>query len=275
MGLVINNNLSSLSIVHSLSRSMSEQKTSFQRIASGERITSAAEDPAGLSIAERLRKQIRSLKQAERNTMDAASFAQVAEGAMTELSNGLIRLRELGIQAASDTVGENERASLQLEAESIIQGFNHIAESTTFNGIHLLNGSVDNLTFQVGTENSENDRLQFDTRLADVRSRTLGVDGINLNSLSGAEDSLGVIDEAFGKVLSTRATLGAIQNRLLSENRTIQNITEQYTQARSNIMDTDLAQETYELVKSNILQQAGIAVLAQANQAPAQALKLL
>jgi flagellin len=275
MGLVIGTNMGALTTSRLLNRTTEDQAKSYQRIASGQRIVNAGDDAAGLSMSERLRSQIRSLGQAERNTNQGIAFSQVAEGALTEISNGMIRLRELGIQSSSDTVGDNERAAIQQETQGVIQEINRIANSTSFNGVSLLNGSSGSLTFQVGMKNTENDRIEFNVKDADVRAGTLGIEGLDLSSIGGARDSLDTVDQAFNKLLSTRASLGAIQNRLQSTSRTTQDIIEGYSSARSNIADTDLAVESSNMVKSNILQQAGIAVLAQANTAPAQALKLI
>jgi flagellin len=275
MGLVINTNMAALSTGRLLARNTEDQGKSYQRIASGERIVSAGDDAAGLSISERLRSQIKSLGQAGRNTGQAIAFSQVAEGALTEISSGLIRMRELGIQSASDTVGENERAAMHQEAQGIVQEVNRIANSTSFNGVNLLNGSGSSLTFQVGIKNSEHDRIEYNVKDADVRAGNLGIEGVDLTSMGGARDSLETLDQALNKILSTRASLGSIQNRLQSTARTNQDLTEGLTNARSNIADTDIAAETSNMVRTNILQQAGIAVLAQANSTPAMALKLL
>jgi len=275
MGLVINTNMAAMTTSRLLTRSTEDQSKSYQRIASGERIVSAGDDAAGLSMSEHLRSQIRSLTQAGRNTSQAIAFSQVAEGALTEISNSMIRLRELGIQSASDTVGETERAAMHEESTGIIAEVNRIANSTSFNGVNLLNGTSSSLAFQVGIKNTENDHIDFNVKDSDVRAGTLGIEGIDLSNMGGARDSLETLDQAFNKLLRVRASLGALQNRLQSTSRTTQDIAEGYAAARSNIADTDLAMETSNMVRANILQQAGIAVLGQANSAPAQALKLL
>ncbi|MEO5968646.1 MAG: flagellin [Bdellovibrionia bacterium] len=275
MGLVINTNMAALTANRFLARTTEEQAKSYQRIASGERILSAGDDAAGLSLSEHLQSQIQSLTQAGRNASQAIAFAKVAEGGLTEISTGLIRLRELGIQASSDTVGEVERAAMHQEAESVIQEINRIANSTTFNGVNLLNGSASSLSFQVGVKNTENDHIDFNVGEVDAQAGNLGIDGISLTDIGGARDSIETLDAAVDKLLTIRANLGSVQNRLQSTVRTNENITEGYAAARSNIADTDLALETSNLVKSNILQQAGIAVLSQANSSPSQALKLL
>ncbi len=275
MGLVINTNMAALNSGRILGRSTEEQAKSYQRIASGQRITSAADDAAGLAISERLRTQIRSQGQASRNTNQAIAFSQVAEGALNEISNNLIRVRELGIQAASDTVGDLERSAMNQESQGLIQEISRIANSTSFNGVTLLNGSGSTLSFQVGIKNTENDHIDFNIKDADVRSATLGIEGVDMTTLEGARESLDALDLASNKVLSTRASLGSIQNRLQSTFRTSEDLIEGLTGARSNITDTDISAETSNLMRANILQQAGIAILAQANSSPAQVLKLL
>jgi flagellin len=275
MGLVINTNMAALTANRYLARTSEEQAKSYQRIASGQRILTAGDDAAGLSLSEHLNSQIRSLSQAGRNASQAIAFSKVAEGGLTEISNGLIRLRELGIQSASDTVGEVERTAMHEESQSIIHEINRIANSTAFNGVNLLNGTADSLSFQVGVKNTEDDHIDFNVGEIDAQSGTLGIDGINFADIGGARDSIEALDEAVDKLLTMRSNLGSVQNRLQSTVRTTENITEGYTAARSNIADTDLAFEASNLVKANILQQAGIAVLAQANSTPAQALNLL
>ncbi|MEK6578571.1 MAG: flagellin, partial [Bdellovibrionota bacterium] len=203
--------------------------------------------------------------------------AQVAEGGLTETGNLLISLRELAIQAASDTVGDKERGFINMEAQSLIKEVDRIANVTTFNGTPLLNGEADksDLEFQVGIRSDESDRILFNTQEYNVRAGELGVDGLNYESIGDARDALEKIDEGMGKVFSARANLGAIQNKL---HATVNNLSigqENLAHARSRIADTDLATETTALVRENILQSAGISVLAQANSAPMQALKLL
>ncbi len=253
------------------------QAKSYQRLSSGQRITEASDDAAGLSISENLRAQIRSMTQAERNANDGISFAQVAEGGLTEIANILIRLRELGVQAGSDTVGDRERGFINDEAQSLIAEMDRIANVTSFNGTPLLNGQSDKgvLQFQVGIRNDEADRITFNAGENDLRASALGVEGLNYTDIDGALSALDTVDQAVGQVFSARARLGAMQNKLHATVNNIGIMKENLAQARSRIADTDIATETSELVRSNILQAAGISVLAQANTAPTQALKLL
>jgi len=246
-------------------------------LATGNRITEAGDDAAGLSISENLRSQIRSMGQAERNANDAISFAQVAEGGMSEIGNMLIRMRELAVQAASDTIGDKERGYINKEVGTLLGEVDRIANSTNYNGAQLLNGQASKsvLEFQVGIRNTESDRIKFNSNENDVRAKTLGVDGLDYTSVDSARDSLDRVDKAMDKVFGMRATLGAVQNKLHSTINAQGVNKENLSQARSRIADADIAAETSELVRGNILQSAGVSVLAQANQAPMAALKLL
>ena len=277
MGLRIATNIASMTTNRILSHSTEEQSKSYQRLASGERITTAGDDAAGLSIAENLRGQIRSMGQAERNANDGISFVQVAEGGLSEIGNIMIRFRELGIQAASDTIGDRERGFINQEVQSLTQEVDRIANVTNFNGTPLLNAQApkQTLEFQVGTRNDSSDRIGFDANAIDARSSALGIDNLNFETVDGARDGLDKVDNAMSKVLGSRASLGAMQNKLQSTTRNIAVAKENLSIARSRIADTDVASETSALIRSNILQSAGISVLAQANSAPSQALKLL
>jgi len=269
--------MAAMSANRALQGTSDAQAKTYSRLASGQRIISAGDDAAGLSISENLRAQVRSLGQAERNANDAISFSQVAEGGLTEIGNSMIRLRELAMQAASDTVGDKERGFINNEVQQIISEVDRVANSTTFNGTSLLNGqnSKDTLEFQVGIRNDEADKILFKVSENDVRSATLGVDGLDYTSIDSAREALDRVDEAMGKVFESRARLGATQNQMHSAVNSIGISKENVSQARSRIADADVAAETSELVRGNILQSAGIAVLSQANSAPMQALKLL
>ena len=275
MGLRINTNIAAMSANRALSNMQASQAKTFNRLASGQRITEAGDDAAGLSISENLRSQIRSMAQAERNANDGISFAQVAEGGLTEIGNIVIRLRELAIQAASDTVGDKERGFINKEAQSLLQEVDRIANVTNFNGTTLLNGEGKTLQFQVGIFSGKSDVINFETRDHDVRASALGVEGLNFGSLDDARDAIDKIDKGLSKVLSVRADLGAMQNKLHSTVNNLGVAKQNLAEARSRIADTDVAEETSELVRKNILTQAGVSVLAQANSQPSQALKLL
>jgi flagellin len=260
-----------------LAHSQEDQKRTYTRLSSGQRITEAGDDAAGLSISENLRSQIRSMGQAERNANDGISFAQVAEGGLTEVGNMLVRMRELAVQAGSDTIGDKERGYINTEIQSLVQEVDRIASTTNFNGTQLLNGqsSKDALDIQVGIRNMESDRLKFNVNQNDVRASTLGIDGLDYKSIDSARDALDKVDSAMDKVFGSRATLGAMQNKLHATIGNIGIAKENLSNARSRIADADIAAETSELVRGNILQSAGISVLAQANSAPMAALKLL
>lgn len=274
MGLRINTNVGAMASARALQNTTIEQTKSFQRLASGNRITSAGDDAAGLSISEKLKSQIRSLGQAERNANDGVSFIQVAEGGMNEIGNILIRLRELGIQAASDTIGDTERGFVDKEVQQLKSEVDRIANVTNFNGTPLLNGKAGrDLNFHIGA--SKNDSIAFKPDDYNVSGDSLGIMGLDYRSADGARDALDVVDEALKKVSGSRAELGAQQNKLQA---TISNLAiqkENYSAANSRIRDTDVAYETSKLISNNILQQAGVSVLSQANNAPQSALRLL
>ena len=218
MGLRIATNMAAMAASRAVSRSSEDQTKVYERLSSGQRINHAGDDAAGLSISENLRGQIRSLTQAERNANDGISFAQVAEGGLTEIGNIMIRLRELAIQAGSDTVGDKERGFINNEATSLVSEVDRIANSTTFAGTPLLNGqsSKSDLEFQVGTRNDESDRILFNTSENDVRASTIGVDGLDYSSIDSARDAIDKVDNAMGTIFGARARLGATQNKLHS-----------------------------------------------------------
>jgi flagellin len=269
--------MAAISSARALDKTSEQQAKHFQRLSSGKRITTSADDAAGLSISESMRAQVRSTKQAERNAMDGVSLVQVAEGGLSEISNILVRMRELAIQAATDTVGEKERGFINNEVESLKAEVDRIANVTSFNGTPLLNGEADKseLEFHVGISNNDADRIVFEVGENNIQAGELGVDGVSAESIDSARDSLDAIDQGLTKVSEVRARLGAMQNKLRSTSNTLQIQAENITQAQSRIADTDLASEVSELVRENILQSAGVSVLAQANQSPMQALKLL
>lgn len=279
MGLRISTNIAAMSANRALSGTSEAQAKSYMRLSSGQRITQAGDDAAGLSISENLRAQIRSMGQAERNANDGISFVQVAEGGLTEIGNILIRLRELAVQASSDTIGDRERMFVNQEVQSLVQEVDRIANVTNYNGTSLLNGESEKseLQFQVGIrkEIDDADRIMFKPNEYNVKTSELGIEGINYESIDDAREALDKVDEAMGKVFESRAKLGATQNKLHATVNNISNAKENLSHARSRIADTDIAAETTELVRGNILQAAGVAVLAQANTAPMAAMKLL
>lgn len=276
MGFRIATNVQSIAAQRTLNNTKEAQNRSLEKLAAGERITRAGDDAAGLAISEKLKAEIRSLKQANRNANDGISLIQTAEGGLNEIQNILIRLRELSMQAATDTVGDVERGFTDKEVQNLVQELQRISEVTQFNGRYLLNGQGDKLEFQVGTKNHpEQDRLVYDTAKANASAGYLGVAGMSVATKLDAQNNLGKIDDAIRMVNENRADLGAMQNRMQS---TINNLTiaeENQAAANSRIRDVDVASESSELTKRNILAQAGTSMLAQANQNNTLALKLI
>ncbi|MGZ3693856.1 MAG: flagellin N-terminal helical domain-containing protein [Bdellovibrionota bacterium] len=275
MGLRIATNVPSLATQRNITATNEEASKSFARLSSGNRITKAGDDAAGLAISNKLEASVRGIKLAQRNANDGISFVQTAEGGINEVSNILIRLRELSVQAASDTIGDQERGFLNKEVQSLKGEVNRIAESTNYNGTNLLAGKGKSLTFQVGAEAGEMNRIEFDPGKTNVSAEALGVHGVDLSSKDGALSALGQLDGAINKVNENRSELGALQNRLHSSSNSLGVSIENLSDARSRIADTDIAAETSNMVKNQVLQNAGIAVLAQANAVPNAALKLL
>ena len=278
MGLRIATNVSSLTSQRHLRETRELLDRSLERLSSGYRINRAGDDAAGLAISEKLRAKIRGLVQAQRNSSDGISLIQVAEGGLNEVQNILVRLRELGVQAASDTIGGRERKFLDLEYQSLKEEVDRIANSTEFIGTFLLDGTGGSLDFQVNT-GGENllgvDRISFDAFRLDVNVDKLGLEDANVNNKVDAQRSLSILDKAIEDVSATRAELGAIENRLSSTIRNLGISVENLSAARSRIKDVDIAEETAEMTKHNILMQAGTSVLTQANNIPKLALALL
>ena len=252
------------------------QNKSLARLSSGFRINQAADDAAGLAISENLRAQIRGLRQAQRNANDGISLVQVAEGGLNEVSNMVIRLRELAVQAASDTIGQTERGFLDVEYQQLKSEIQRVSEVTTFNGRDLLNGTGGELDIQVGTHNDAfKDRISFNASAANSSLEALGMATESLASKEAAQTSIEVVDRALISVNSIRANFGAMQNRLQSTVTNIGVSDENLSAANSRIRDADIAAESSDLARNNILLQAGVSVLTQANQASQIALKLL
>jgi len=248
----------------------------LEKLSSGQRINRAGDDAAGLAISENLKAQIRGLGQAERNAEDGISLVQIAEGAMSEVSNIMIRLRELAVQAASDTIGPTERKFLNVEFEQLTSEVDRIANSTEFNRVPLLNGTGAVFDIQIGTRNDPiSDRLTFDASSADVNVAALGLNLASVADKISAQNSLASIDQAIISVSGIRADFGALQNRLQSTVNNIAVSVENLSAANSRIRDTDIASETAALTKSNILMQAGTSVLSQANSSTSSALSLI
>lgn len=276
MGLRVQTNVQSMAAQRNLGKARDMQLHSLERLSSGSRITKAADDAAGLAISENMHAQIRSLRQDERNANDGISLIQVAEGGLNETSNILIRLRELSIQGASDTIGDKERGFIDKEVQALVSEVDRIAKSTQFNGRDLLAGEGDVLEFQIGMHNDPTkDRFQYDQAAMDATAGKLGIDGVNTVSKEASQENLEKLDMALSSISENRAALGALQNRLFSTINNIQVYDENLSSARSRIRDVDVASESSEFVKNNILTAAGVSVLSQANQTPTLALQLL
>lgn len=276
MGMRISTNVASLSAQKSMTNSQREIQKSFTQLASGSRITKSSDDAAGLAISENLKSNIRSIDQAGRNSNDGISLIQTAEGGLGEISNILTRMRELGIQSASDSVSDKERNLLDKEVQQLKQEVQRIAQTTKFGNQELINGNGKMYEFQVGINNDpDSDRIKFDSSMSDATASNLGIDSFDFSSKEGAQESLSVLDEAQSTVNGFRANLGAIQNRLQTTFDNTQTMRENLSAANSRIRDTDVAQASSELTRNNILLQASVSTLAQANQIPANALKLI
>lgn len=276
MGLRINTNTTSLNAQRTMAANRINLDKTLERLASGSRINHAGDDAAGLAISENLRAQVRGLRQAKRNAHDGISLIQVTEGGLNEISNMLVRMRELAIQAASDTVGDTERGFTDREFQSLKQEIDRISNITNFNGTPLLNGKSGVLEIQVGTHNNAIlDRVTYNGERADSSLEALKIAGETVGSKQGAQMTLGRIDDALNQVNSIRADLGAMQNRLQSTVNNLAINDENLSAAQSRIRDADMAEEASELTKNNILMQAGVSVLGQANSTSQYALKLL
>ncbi|MEZ5966912.1 MAG: flagellin [Planctomycetota bacterium] len=274
MGLRVNTNTASINAQRNLAVATGRLETNYRRLATGLRVATAADDAAGLAISERLRSQIRSLDQAQRNANDGISMVQTAEGALNEVSSILTRLRELSVQAANGTVSAQDKATLNEEFQSLVNEIDRIGRSTEFNGIKLLDGSSSTVSFQVGFGTSTGvDSLNVTLNAA--LATTLTLNSLDIGSTGDTSAAISAIDTAINQVSSLRGRLGAVQNRL---NSTISNLgvtSENLTAAESRVRDVDVAHETAQLTRNSILQQASIAILAQSNAQPQSALRLL
>lgn len=273
MALYVNTNTSSLNAQRQLFNSGNALDTAFKRLSSGFRINSAADDAAGLQISNRLTSQINGLDQAARNANDGISLAQVAEGAMEEITNSLQRIRTLAIQSQNGINSSTDRAALQKEVSQLKLEISRVASTTQFGTQNLLAGGF-SATFLVGANAGQNIDIKL-SRTGGYGTNALGLSALSVSSVGGASGALALIDTAIGVIDGTRADLGAIQNRFQATIRNLTNISENVSGARSRIRDTDFAKETAELTRTQILQQTSTTVLAQANQRPQAALSLL
>jgi len=275
MGLRINTNIASQEVQRNLRVSNSSQEAEFAKLSSGKRITKSADDAAGLAIAKKLEAETKGLRMATRNANDAISMVQVAEGGLNETSNILTRLRELSIQAGSDTVGDTERGYLSLEYEQLIEEADRISKTTSFNGRSLLKGEGVVLQFQVGAYGDKENIIEMDSSATDASAESLGIAGLNLRDRQEAIDNLDKVDAAINKVSGFRAGFGSLQSRLTSTVNNLEVAVVNQDSARSRIEDVDLAESTAKLASSQIKNAAGTATLAQANAIGNSALRLI
>ncbi len=274
MGLRIATNMASIASQRALGAQTKRQEHASQALASGSRIVRASDDAAGLAIAEGMKSEIRGTAMARNNAFNAISAIQVGEGGLAETTNLLTRLRELGVQSASDTIGDKERAYLQQEAGSISEEIDRIAKTTKFGDKNLIDGSNPIFEFHVGTNAGKENIITFKSD-GSATAAELGIDSVDISAKSGARDLLTNLDQALAKVSKFRAGFGAMQSRLESTVNGLDLRSENLSAARSRISDSDVAKESSELASANMLQQASISVLSQANQQPMVAMKLI
>jgi flagellin len=276
MGLRVNTNLASINAQRNLYNTGVKLGKSLEKLSSGLRINRAGDDAAGLAISESLKSEIRALQQASRNANDGISMVQTAEGSLDEISGIAIRLRELAEQAANGTLGQNERQFLDDEFQALTAEIDRIAATTEFNGTKLIDGSGGNVAIQVGTGSTSDDRIALDFATT-VDSAALSLDAATLTGTDGtnARAAIDSLDSALTTITQTRASFGAVQNRLESTVRNLGIAVENLSAANSRIRDVDVAEESANMTSLQILQQAGVSVLAQANLSPQSALSLL
>lgn len=276
MGFRINTNTASIAAQRSLSVNTRETEGNLAKLSSGTRITKAADDAAGLAISEKMKANIRSLKQADRNANDGISMVQTAEGGLNEVSSILTRMRELAVQTSSDTVGDTERSMTNMEYQNLKLELERISQVTEFNGSKLLNGEGEKYDFQIGANNdSFKDRISYEAGHVNARMDNLGLAELDVSTKAGSQESLSSVDAAIEKVSGFRAFLGGIQNRLVSTSNNLQINVENLSAANSRIRDVDYADATATKAKNDILGAAGTSVLAQANMTGQNALKLI
>lgn len=275
MGMRISTNVAAINTQRNLIGSQRNIQNSMAQLSSGSRINKSADDAAGLAISENMKAQMRSSAQARRNANDGISLVQTAEGSLNEVSNIATRMRELAIQASSDTVGERERGFINLEVQQLKSEMDRIAKTASWNSTKLLDGSTPLFDFQVGLNATEDDVISFDSGKNVATLGALGLSDIDFGSKDGARQSINLIDEAQATINGIRSNIGALQNRLTSTVDTLAVTEENLAAANSRIRDTDIASTSSEMARNSVLLQAGTATLAQANQTSQLALKLL
>jgi flagellin len=276
MGLRIKTNLASQMAQKSLSQATKNEGQALNKLSTGKRITKSADDAAGLAIATNINAQVKGLKQAKRNANDGISLVQVAEGGLQETTNILTRLRELSIQAASDTISDVERGFLDKEYQNLVEETDRIAQTTKFNGVNLINGEgKGDLDFHVGAFGGKENVVTFNSSKSDASAETLGVSGTGVSSKDDARSSIENVDKALESVSEYRADLGAVQSRLTSTVSNLSNQALNMDAARSRIEDVDMAEASAELASAKVIKAAGISTLAQSNNIPSSALRLI
>ena len=275
MASMINTNLASLNTQRNLSSSQVALHTAVQRLSSGLRVNSAKDDAAGLAIAERMNAQVKGMNVAIRNANDAVSLAQTAEGALGKVSEMLQRMRELAVQSANATNSASDRTNLNAEYVELSGEVTRTLAGTTFNGLTILGANAGTLTFQVGARTTSNDVIAIVTTRLDNAASITGATAGSITTVGAANTAMNSLDVAIDAITSERAAYGAAQNRFESTIGVLQVSAESNAAARSRIMDADYASETAALARAQILQQAGTAMLAQANQLPNSVLRLL
>ncbi len=274
MSISVRTNVSSLTAQTNLGRTAGDLAKSISRLSSGLRVESAADDAAGLAISEDFKASIRSLGQARRNANDGVSLVQTAEGSLKEVSGLLTRMRELGVQSRNGAVNTTQRGYLNDEFSTLRSEIDRIVNTTEFNGISLLDGDqATGLAFQVGIDTSSDDRLTVS--IATSSSSALGIGASTISTTAGSDTAIAALDTAIERISSRRVGLGAMQNRLSTTMSNLETYSTNLSAANSRIVDVDVAEETANLTKNQILMQAGTAMLAQANQGPQAALSLL
>ena len=278
MPLIVNSNLASINSIRNLNKTQSSLQTSLQRLSSGLRINSAKDDASGLAIAEGFTKQIRGNAVAIRNAGDGISLGQTAETSLGQVADNLQRIRELAVQAANGAIGDTERQQIQKEVDQLTQELSRNIQTSEFNGQALLSASS-TLTFQVGFDSTADNRVSVSTAtvtgIAGYASSLTATGTVNVSTSAGATAAIASIDTAITEITNQRATFGAVQNRFEAVISNLESFNESLTAARSRIQDADFAAETANLTRTQILQQAGISILAQANTLPQAALSLL
>ena len=274
--MVVQHNMTAMNANRQLGVTVTSQKKVTEKLSSGYKVNRAADDAAGLTISEKMRSQIRGLTQASANAQDGVSCVQTAEGALTEVHSMLQRMNELAVKASNGTNTSADRKAIQFEVKALICEIDRVKQSTQFNTLNLLDGTFAtsaNKTVQVGAADKTEQRIQI--KIASISTGKLGIKSVDVSTLDGARDAISMVTKAIAKVSAIRSGLGAIQNRLEHTIANLDNVVENTTAAESQIRDTDMAATMVEYTKNNILQQAGQAMLAQANQSTQGVLSLL